>query len=712
MNYDELSDEELRRLYDEAQTEDKYKDISDADLKVMYESALLEDQKGKSEPVSAEAPSKSFDPFDKFTNIMARITSRALDPIRGGAQEVRHAVQQLSPTLAAETDKVDPWVYEKTGGLLGHPKADYDQTLKDIERVYQDKLAPEGLDIAGGVGTAIPFLMNAPTSLARAAGTAGLEAMFMPTYSDNPGLEKALQVAGGTVLGPLGYGAGKAISTAADPFVKAISRKLFPESAEAMGQRAEDNAKLAMRQVAGDLSDSAEGFGEREFSRLKDKLLQGYQSGNVPDAQSLIRRQDFENAGVTPLQGWVTRDPIQFSQEKNLRGVSGFEELTHGWANAERQIRERLEDIVGRPAETGSQGVNAGLMDALKAIDDKAASTVSDLYKRAREHSNRRLDVPLQGIAQAYGKLTEDYAPEVLKNITHKLGQYGIGMDMAKQLKVFDMSDAENTMKVLNSHYGKGGGEDVAISTINRAIKDAISGVEAEGGPFSAARDAARTRFQMHEKVPALETAGAPNVNPDTFGIKNIINASTQQVRDMAELLRQSNPEGFANARQIIGDQIHKAAMGKAITGDTTSNPASFAQVMKDIGEGKLSAFFSPEEVSQLKSLSRVSGYINSEPAGAFWNRSNTATAGASLLSQLPIFKGAAGVLMNGKNYIDKVNAANRAVSGELPMTSGLTRSQQSVEDIIKSALRSSGTAEGSDMGSRLADAIRAMAFR
>ena len=58
---------------------------------------------------------------------------------------------------------------------------------------------------------------------------------------------------------------------------------------------------------------------------------------------------------------------------------------------------------------------------------------------------------------------------------------------------------------------------------------------------------------------------------------------------------------------------------------------------MRQIGTARLQAFFSPEEISTMRTVGRVGAYMQSPPAGSSVNFSGTGAAVANFLNTLPI---------------------------------------------------------------------------
>jgi hypothetical protein len=68
---------------------------------------------------------------------------------------------------------------------------------------------------------------------------------------------------------------------------------------------------------------------------------------------------------------------------------------------------------------------------------------------------------------------------------------------------------------------------------------------------------------------------------------------------------------------------LRGAATGQA--GDINKFRAdSYNNALNSIGERKLAAFFSPEEIAQLRAVGNVSNYMSAQPAGTAVNNSNS----------------------------------------------------------------------------------------
>jgi hypothetical protein len=57
--------------------------------------------------------------------------------------------------------------------------------------------------------------------------------------------------------------------------------------------------------------------------QLRAQAQHALSQNQVLDTAAALRKADFEALGQQPLLGQITRDPMQFAREKNLRGIAG-----------------------------------------------------------------------------------------------------------------------------------------------------------------------------------------------------------------------------------------------------------------------------------------------------------------------------------------------------------------------------------------------------
>ena len=86
---------------------------------------------------------------------------------------------------------------------------------------------------------------------------------------------------------------------------------------------------------------------------MRAQVAEALRSGKQLDPAALARKADFQSVGIEPTLGQITRNPTQFANERNLRGVANVgEPLMVRFANQNRQLGEKIGDstrITQRP---------------------------------------------------------------------------------------------------------------------------------------------------------------------------------------------------------------------------------------------------------------------------------------------------------------------------------------------------------------------------
>jgi hypothetical protein len=396
------------------------------------------------------------------------------------------------------------------------------------------------------------------------------------------------------------------------------------------GPAAAARADIGVERAIGELGPQAGAqFAPAEIDPLKQAVAQQIQQFPDVSPAAAVRAQDFRNLGIEPTLGQITRDPMQFAQEMNMRGVPEVgAPLTQRFNAQNTQLQQNLFGLSGRPADTFSAGTQ--LQQTLKSIDDQMSSQVRAAYEAARASSGKNLDVPLQGVAQDYAQVLNDFGDKVPSGVRNNFNQ--LGLMSGTQQKTFSIENAENLLKVINDNQSNDPATNAALARLRTSVKNAILSADDQGGVYAPARALAAQRFALHEQVPALEAAVSGSVAPDDFVRRFVTNGKTNDVLALAGLLKQNNPATLTEMRNQIGGQLAQAGFGANPAGDAKFGPVAYANALRNMGDTKLGAFYTPEEISQLHTIGRVGGYINSFPSAAPVNTSNTASAITGLL--------------------------------------------------------------------------------
>jgi len=607
--------------------------------------AYVQSNMPKAAPPQAEAPSASLD--QRLTaSVPGRVLQGTRDPIDAGAQIISRALGTAAGAVGM--DKVSKYLLGDTKFLgMDIGVEAVDRTIREREAEYQAARSatgamPDDWDVARGVGNAVgeaPLALALPAAagntvlgLAGAGLLGGSAGGFLTPISDekaqkNFAYEKAAQTgigaAAGAFLGPV---AGKSIQgvkalyNAAAPYAARALDTITGKGAERVAQattKAGEVIAAAMREIGQDV----ESISAAQFANLRDQIAKSLVAGKNLDPAALLRKADFEAAGMPFTLGQITRDPIQYAKEQNLRGVYGIGEPLMDIFNTQtRKAQTDIADIAkGGGIDTVKTGQKVGKV--LESIDETARKNVTALYNAARDSSGKSFDVPLGGLAYDAARIIDDFGDKVPSAIVAKIKSFGMLGD--KQTKVFNFEEADKLIKVINQHVGSDKATNTALGQMRDAVKRAMMDTDADD-VFAPARDAARARFQLHTEVPALEAAASRELTPDNFVQKYVVSAPTKDSARLAKLLQETNPEAFAKTRAELGAVIQRAAFGENPASDAALKPAALAGILRSLGPQKLEAWFGQETTDQLSRLARTGGFASSIPSRAAVSTSNS----------------------------------------------------------------------------------------
>jgi hypothetical protein len=457
----------------------------------------------------------------------------------------------------------------------------------------------------------------------------------------------------GEKLGQAGAGAaGGALLTPVLGKVGEIAiRRLMRENPASIAARSSVETDAAINAALKDLGQTIHDIPTAQLDALRTHMATSLQAGKQVDPVALARRADFDALGIEPTLGQITRDPMQFARERSLRGVENVGEPL--MARFQTQGNKLAERING-PAAGAKDAYNAGtqLTESLRNTDETLRRHVSGLYGEARASAGKDLDVPLQGLAQDYARVLEDFGDKVPGAIRSKFAALGLDPSVpSNQRALFTPEKADHLLKVINFHVGADPATNRALTGLRESVKGAVTSADATGGPFAPAVRAAAERFKLHEAVPALRAA-AEGEAPDRFVERFIVGGKTNEVKGLANVLKQADPEAHQEARAQIADTLRRAAFGDNAAGDGAFRPAAYMGAIRRLGVDKIGAFFNAQEVGDILRVGRVGSYINSAPNAAAVNSSNTAGAVVNLLARTP---GVSQMVAVGKNAADTV---------------------------------------------------------
>lgn len=600
----------------------------------------------------------------------------ARDAIDAGAQLLRRAVPE------GVGEAVDSF---------GNALADYglpvarstgvqgvDAIVRGSSREYEDsrKLAGrEGIDIAR-IGGAIANPINRIVPLGAAAGATGLalraggqgaiSAAATPVLEEgNFGANKLAQVAFGGVAGAAGGVVTDKLLRGAQGVVQRV-RNSLPSGQALNAQQVDDILATAAREQGVDLASIPQDI----LTGVRSQVGQALNSQAVPDAAALLRQAEGQtvlgpNAALT--LGQATRNPAQFTAEKNLRGVAGAgEPLMQRFADQNQGLIGAL-NTRGAAEAPGQFAVGEQAIQALRNRDEMLSGEIRTAYNTFRNAAGADQEMVGAQIAQSAGEALDTFGRENVPGaVLRKLNEYGF-LDVTNKTKSFNLLEADKLLKVVNANYDPSQkAQAAALDTVRRGIKEAIDaeGVAASDA-YKPAIEAARRRFAELEANPAMRAA-VSNEAPDKFFQKYILNGNVREVAAVAQAVPEQLPAIRAQTVAYLKD---KALSGAADETGTFSQ-SGFKRALDKLGDNKLMALFQPEEVAQLRMISRVASNAQAQPAGSAVNNSNTAAATMNLLSQLggPVARlPGLNLVRNSTQQFLNERAAGRALGAEIP---------------------------------------------
>jgi hypothetical protein len=451
---------------------------------------------------------------------------------------------------------------------------------------------------------------------------------------DQFGAEKGKQalagMAAGAVLAPAASKIADVVGSAADRAINAARN--------ALGRGEQINEQVVLNSIRTELERQnlpLDTIPNHILARVNRQVQEALRSGKTVDPAALLRQADFEAVGTKGTLGQITRDPVQYTREMNLRGVAGPGDPLMRRFNEQRTAFGDVLSNLGARGADDAYTAGVRLTDSLRAFDTPRKSAVDSLYNSARDSSGRYAPMNTQQFSTLANDALDSSMlgsalPGQAKDLLNKVstGEIPLNVNTAVQLR----SRLEGIARDLQ----RGGDSQGALAV--RKITGALDATDVApiGGQavqaFNTARQAAAQRFGVIDKNPALKAFLDGDANMDTFVSKYVLNGSTDDLKQLTQIL---NPQGKTVVRQQIAAELERKAFGSNVTADSAFAVERYNEALKKMGKEKLSQFFSADEINQMFALGRAAAWSGKRPAGSAVNESNTAAATMNLLSSL-----------------------------------------------------------------------------
>jgi hypothetical protein len=571
-------------------------------------------------------------------NLMSSVAHGGLDAAGGVAQIVGRAAEAMGLPpgsdypFVASPEIVDAKLAEARGQVnrgLGQPN-------------------PGGLDLMRGLSSsalvtpAMGAVGTAPTMLGRAAqaGRAGaIQGAAQPVTDAQSPMDfaktKALQIGTGTVFGG---GAQPALEMGAHG-ISALANAAASRARGAVQDTSQTAASLLAAQV---LAQQGVKFNTLEKG-VQDSIVKDVQEalkkyGGV-NAAALGRQADFKALDIDPLKPWVTRDPVEWGQYKNLEmAKDAGEPLIRAKAELDRKLIGRLENLRGPQAGDSYQAGQVA-SNSLARTHKLAKDTITGLYD---DFHRLAPDVTLDGTrlsSEAFKALDAERSMRFLSpTLKAEMDDLALGKTPATPSVLYQLQ------KVANREARKGGNEGYSAGIVSRAIDDEMDRFASEFkivGPemeqaaraLKAARGAHKSLKMKEEAIPALRDVAEGKFAAEDFFNRYILGADVKEVAAMWSSV--GSPELKQAARSQLVDFLKKKAGGAGSEDAAVFRQGGFSEALDSPGMNqKIKIMLGERGYEEVRRVQRAGEAAGRTPAGSRFNTSGTAAEMMNLLKR------------------------------------------------------------------------------
>ncbi|MES2323292.1 MAG: hypothetical protein V4633_13590 [Pseudomonadota bacterium] len=562
---------------------------------------------------------------------------------------------------------------------LPQPRTEGERVIGDATRMVAGAIVPmaaganmarNASGVTQGVGR---MLASNPATQIASAGAAGAAGGYTRETGGNETSQMLASLAAG-VATPFAFNAAQRVGQAANAMRPRATPS--PLQVDITINNAMRGNGMTLSQMSDDVANS-----------IRADVAKAMQLGDDLSGDAVRRLADYRMVkGMTPTRASLTRDPAEFTQQKNLakQGANSKDPAAQQLARTEFDNNAAMIDSVNSVGASTADDALAGgskVMNALDARNARAKQLIDQRYQAARDTNGRSAALDPSAFTQRANNLLDDALlggklPGDVRNLLNKAatGEMPLTVDVAEQFKTRIGDLQRSTIDMA---------ERKALGMVRSALDDTPllpgqqMGQESINA-FNRARSLNRKWMGIVDRTPALQ-AVRDGIEPDQFVQKFIVgNGGKSNVMDVAMLKNsiKKSPEAMAAVKEQIAAHLKAKALTNASDEVGNFSESAFNTALKSIGDRKLNLFFSGDEVNQLKALGRVASYEMKQMRGSAVGNSNTAAtasgmldrlAGSSLLSKMPLGRLAQEPIQN----ISIGMQANRALSVPRALTDG-----------------------------------------
>lgn len=351
----------------------------------------------------------------------------------------------------------------------------------------------------------------------------------------------------------------------------------------------------------------------------------------------------FEQLGVKPTTGMVTRDPNVYSFEQNAAKTAGGEDLQRQMLDVEEGLVTKGRELI--EAQGGARGAEAtgkAVQDVLDTKRTEMQAVTSGLYKQVREtRGDAEVGAPSWLLARLdQPDITDNPTFDAMREgIMRSLKRFGLTGDsgLARKGAVLNVNQAEELRKLIGS---LGNGIEPSVRMMRRELIDALDDDVVEGlgdDAFKAARASAKARFDEFSKTFAGRLADERI--PAEQVTRRVLGAGTslKDLRAMRQSLLGGTSEQAARGQEAwrgLGAQALDDLITKSVTADgALAGSTLYREFVKNAD--KLKELLGSADFRTLGTLANATRDVKAFPPMHSVNTSNTAITGANMLQGL-----------------------------------------------------------------------------
>lgn len=508
-------------------------------------------------------------------------------------------------------------------------------------------------DIMGGIGgmAALPEVkaLEGTGFLANAAKGAVYGAT---ARASNPNIDylpqKAVDAVAGGLLGGIGAKLSQFVSPYLSNTVNAMRGRLGILGSQSNASSAAAGVVNNVLQQAGvDPSKVSPAAMSGPIAQIADALRTG--GTPSPNAAATIARMGEAASLPVPVElsaGQASRDPMQFAQERNWRGVSGVGETVQALeARQNAQLAGNL-DALGANQAPAPIDVGRQIIGAASDFDNNWSNHISRLYDAVKNTGGTSAAVntveAMQPVAQSLKDsfISPDSLPGDVQKVYSAMQRGALPLTAGDMMSIDKMlSRAQQGASDGNVRYAIG----QIRNGLSNATIDGAAGRDAMTA-YNYARSSAKQRFDFIDANPWYRDA-INGAEPDNFFKRNVLQADTKPLTNMMQGLQKSNPDIAQNVRNATADFLKSKATPRATADEVpVFNHATFDRMVTDPNNvQRLQTVFGPDGFDTIQSINNVARNIKTAPPGANVNTSGTAGALADMAQN-----GARGMALSG----------------------------------------------------------------